>query len=110
MGDRSDYTHPMPRLDDIGARSANGWDLDATVSGGRPDTRTLFAQAMEKVARRQACPRHHFPDAPRRVGEKLVCAHCGVDMRMDHVTLNLEGYAAAGGDPEDVALWRKPTP
>lgn len=69
-----------------------------------------FGLILEEVRANQArldnCKRHHFPTWPENIGRalglKVDCCNCGgtIDARM--AAAYARGYAAAGGDPNDV--------
>lgn len=75
---------------------------DITPSGGKPGV--LMAEIVERNRRSCACPRHFYPHDPEgyRIGQKVQCAHCGVNASLTEIGSYLRGYMAAGGNPADV--------
>lgn len=68
----------------------------------------LFEEIQANQMRLDNCPRHHFPtmpDAarlPYMIGLKLDCATCGGSIDALQAYAYTRGYAAAGGNPNDV--------
>lgn len=69
-----------------------------------------FADAQANVAALDACPRHHFEISDELIaqgvgamfGMKLNCHRCNGRMDMLHINQYVRGYAAAGGNPNDI--------
>lgn len=75
-------------------------------SPGRPslEMRRLMEEVRENVRRWQACPKHRFATGAEgvRLGDRVRCEACGVDVSLLDAATYVRGYMAAGGDPEEV--------
>jgi hypothetical protein len=65
----------------------------------------IYRRAHDNREKLNACDRHLF-DTPFPIpvpfGTKLSCSRCGGRMAADAVFEYINGYKAAGGDPNDV--------
>ena len=62
-------------------------------------TDTLIDQIKADLARKDACPLHHFKgDDVLVFGARHTCQTCGGEFRLSEIGLYLRGFAAAGGD------------
>lgn len=63
----------------------------------RKELHDMFLDVKENHKKRIKCPHHDFGKYSKESGfnPKLTCRHCGAWM-------NVLGYAAAGGNPNDV--------
>lgn len=72
---------------------------------GYPTFDKIWAEVRENNRRWRECPRHLFeawnPDE-RKFGEKLTCKNCGASEMLNDIARYIEGYKAAGGDPNDI--------
>lgn len=74
------------------------------------DSKRLWAQAQANVELLNGCSRHHFAMTDEQVvagpaalfGKKLTCQRCNGQMDMLGVNQYVRGYAAAGGNPNDI--------
>lgn len=69
-----------------------------------------FALVLEEIKANQKrldqCKRHHFPSWPQNIsthlGLKVDCCNCGGQMDARMAASYTRGYAAAGGDPNEI--------
>jgi hypothetical protein len=67
------------------------------------DGKKLFAEVVENNRRWTSCDGHRFAAIePYRIGQRHTCIKCGGTKSMIDIMYYLEGYEAAGGDPNDV--------
>lgn len=67
------------------------------------DTMSIaFIEAQENIARIDSCKRHHFPTIKIEFGAKVTCSICGGVLSVLEVRHYILGYAAAGGNPNDI--------
>ena len=68
------------------------------------DTAALWAEAQSNRAKLDGCARHFFNigDPPYRLGQKFECTNCGGVMDAVQAFRYVQGYKAAGGNPNDV--------
>lgn len=74
------------------------------------DSKRLWAEAQANVEKLNCCPRHLFEMTDEQVnagpaalfGKKLTCQRCKGRMDMINVNQYVRGFAAAGGNPNDV--------
>lgn len=74
------------------------------------DTKKLLAEIRENNRRWRECPRHRYeawnPDK-HQLGQKHTCLQCGSSKSLTDIGCYIEGYQAAGGDPNDIMPnWR----
>ena len=71
---------------------------------GKRELRQIFKDVRENSDKRDACPRHDFGQYPMppKLRIKLTCKHCGAWMQICDISIYAKGYAAAGGNPEDI--------
>lgn len=62
----------------------------------------ILAEMQENRNRLNECPRHFWPTIEISIGAKCVCAKCGGYMPVLEAAEYLNGYRAAGGNPNDV--------
>ena len=64
----------------------------------------LLAEVRANQAKLDACPRHYFDpgDPPYKFGSKFTCTKCGGIMDAVHAFRYVQGYKAAGANPNDV--------
>lgn len=64
----------------------------------------LYAEIRANQNRLDACKRHRFDlgDPPYEFGMKVTCQNCGGEMDAIKAFVYVQGYEAAGGDPNDV--------
>lgn len=63
----------------------------------------ILEGVKENISRLKGCSKHKFikPDQPWMM--KLIpCEHCGGVMRLTDIGRYIEGYKAAGGNPNDI--------
>lgn len=73
----------------------------------------ILEQIRENQDRVRGCRVHVFPAIGNnyRLGQKLTCLNCGGVMDLREVGNYLRGFAAAGGNPQDVLPdWNEATP
>lgn len=70
---------------------------------------SVFEHAWQKALKNRdkldACPGHRFsfpPGTAMTLQTKLTCRRCGGDMGLVPINYYCRGYAAAGGDPNEV--------
>lgn len=70
----------------------------------REESAALFAEVKANQARLDRCKRHLFElgPPPYRFGMKLTCQNCGGTIDAIKAFVYVQGYEAAGGDPNDV--------
>lgn len=76
----------------------------------REESLELFEQIKANRRRLDAYPKHRFDlgEPPYRFGEKATCQNCGGSMDLTDIGQYARGYAAAGGNPNDVVPnWSK---
>lgn len=69
----------------------------------------LAGKIRADTAAWNACPKHRFPRLPGNgpLSTRVRCEVCGVERMLVDVVEYVRGYAAAGGDPDDVLPgWR----
>lgn len=72
------------------------------------DPALLLEEIKANQHRLDGCKRHRFPtlpptnEIPFRIGLKLDCINCGGSLDALQAYAYARGYAAAGGDPNDV--------
>lgn len=77
----------------------------------REESIALFEQIKENRSKLDGCARHRFEigEPPYAMGQKVACTNCGGSLGLVEIAAYTRGYAAAGGDPGDVAPgWHKP--
>ena len=63
----------------------------------------VYEELQANQKRLNECKRHHFPTFPEvTLGMKLDCSKCGGRMDAVHAYAYAKGYAAAGGDANDI--------
>lgn len=65
----------------------------------------IWADVKANHARLLSCKTHRFPDAvanPPKFGGKVKCERCEGVMSLTDASHYFDGFAAAGGDPNDV--------
>lgn len=66
-------------------------------------TNVILEELQENQKRLDNCKRHHFPTFPEvTFGMKLDCSKCGGRIDAVRAYEYAKGYAAAGGDPNDI--------
>ena len=69
----------------------------------REEVREIMFSVKANHSKLLNCVAHQFPaQAEYGLGCKLTCTRCGGEMRLTDIATYLRGYAAAGGNPEDV--------
>ncbi len=72
------------------------------------DPALLLEEIRANQKRLDECKRHHFPTLPptdqigTMLGLKLTCSKCGGIMDARMAASYTRGYAAAGGDPNEI--------
>ena len=68
------------------------------------ETGALYAAIKANQKRLDNCKRHRFDlgDPPYHFGMKVTCQNCGGEMDAIKAFVYVQGYEAAGGDPNDV--------
>jgi hypothetical protein len=79
----------------------------------REEMLALAERAKDEARRWRECPRHEFDPLPTGsgtllLGMRVACKRCRVERRIMDVIDYVRGYAAAGGDPEDVLPGYRP--
>lgn len=68
-----------------------------------PAFELIYAEVKANQQRLDSCKRHHFPTLPPFTpSAKFTCSNCGGEMRHDCAAAYTRGYAAAGGDPNEI--------
>lgn len=62
----------------------------------------IWREVQENGRRLRACKRHRFESIDLPLGAKRACLACGGTMAATDIAWYCEGYAAAGGNPDDV--------
>ena len=62
----------------------------------------LFKQVQENLKKIRECSKHEFNIEERKPFAKLTCNNCGGTVDSSYVLHYIQGYKAAGGDPEDI--------
>lgn len=67
-------------------------------------TMRLWRKVKDNRDRLNACSKHKFdcPNPPYKLGMKLVCLNCGAEMRGEAIFEYMNGFIAAGGNPNEV--------
>lgn len=68
----------------------------------KAEARKLFEEAKENARRRSSCAKHSFPEWERKLGQRFTCAACGCTADLSYVCAYVDGYAAAGRNPNDI--------
>lgn len=71
----------------------------------RKELHDIFLDVKENHKKRIKCPHHDFGKYPKGIGHhntRLTCRHCGAWMNVLDIIHYADGYAAAGGNPNDV--------
>lgn len=67
------------------------------------DRKKLWEEVKANSRRWRSCDVHRFePTEPYRFGQRHTCVKCGGTKPMIEIMYYLDGYEAAGGDPNDV--------
>lgn len=67
------------------------------------DPALLLDEIKANQKRLDECKRHHFPTTPPlTLNVKFTCANCGGVINALNAYAYARGYAAAGGDPNDI--------
>lgn len=69
------------------------------------DYKKMLADIRENHRRWRECPRHLYRawDANKhRLGQKHTCLNCGSSKSLTDIGCYIEGYQAAGGNPNDI--------
>jgi ferredoxin-like protein FixX len=69
------------------------------------DYKKMLADIRENNRRWRECPRHLYRawDANKHsLGQKHTCLNCGSSKSLTDIGCYIEGYKAAGGDPNDI--------
>ncbi len=70
------------------------------------DPALLLEEIKANQQRLDECKRHHFPTWPsgisRHLGLKVDCCNCGGQLDARMAASYTRGYAAAGGNPNDI--------
>ena len=69
------------------------------------DYKKMLADIRENHRRWRECPRHLYRawDANKHsLGQKHTCLNCGSSKSLTDIGCYIEGYKAAGGDPNDI--------
>lgn len=68
--------------------------------------RIMLDEIKENQARLDACSKHHFPSWPTDISThlhlKVDCSKCGGTIDALRAASYARGYAAAGGDPNEI--------
>lgn len=62
----------------------------------------ILAELQDNQNRLDECKRHYWPSMEYTIGAVCVCANCGGCMKVVEAAEYLNGYRAAGGNPNDV--------
>lgn len=70
----------------------------------KEESKALLAEIRANQKSLDECPRHFFDlgPPPYRFGLKLTCQNCGGEMDAVKAFVYIQGYEAAGGNPNDV--------
>lgn len=66
------------------------------------DGKALLAEIRANRAKLKGCPCHRFVDQKANLGKKVTCADCGGQMNLTELGGYMDGYRAAGGNPNDI--------
>jgi hypothetical protein len=66
------------------------------------DTKALLAEVQENARRLRGCALHRFAAVDRKLGQKFECLECGGTIDGVRLLFYIDGYKAAGGDPNDI--------
>lgn len=66
------------------------------------DGKQILAEIRANRAALKGCACHLFVDQKCNLGKKVECSRCGGKMCLTELGGYMSGYAAAGGDPNDV--------
>ena len=83
----------------------NNLDTLSNVTGlPKEQVSSIWDQVQANLKQLRSCKRHTFLIPKGRIGlnDDLHCGKCGGTMRHVSVRTYVDGYIAAGGDPEDV--------
>lgn len=72
-----------------------------TISGS--DLKLLWEEVKANAVRLRACGGHRFGPLVRDHKTRYRCAVCMGEAEFEYVLAYCEGFAAAGGDPKEVA-------
>lgn len=87
------------------AAVADGREVLSRISGlPKQEVQSIWEEVKENHRRWRSCPRHRFstPEGGVTIGTKLVCECCGATADLVKISTYIEGYVAAGGNPDDV--------
>lgn len=64
----------------------------------------MFDEIKENRQRLDNCKLHHFPTLPKplEITSKFDCSNCGGRIGHQEASAYTRGYAAAGGDPNEI--------
>lgn len=66
------------------------------------DMRALWEEAKENNRKLSECKRHEFEGGSVRLGQKMICRHCGGSMGLVNIGEYISGYEAAGKSADDI--------
>jgi hypothetical protein len=68
------------------------------------DSKALFAEVKANAAKLTACKQHHVDlgEPPYKFGMTCICTNCGGTMKAVDLFRYVQGFEAAGGNPNDV--------
>lgn len=70
---------------------------------GRSDLQQIWDDVKVNNARLRACAKHRFEGGEiKKLGDKYTCQNCGGTMDISRIGSYVEGYVAAGCDPNDI--------
>lgn len=66
------------------------------------DVTGIFRQVQDNRVKLNGCAAHRVDPGKYKLGQKMECENCHGTMNGPDFVLYAKGYAAAGGDPNDV--------
>jgi hypothetical protein len=64
--------------------------------------RVILDAAKANIAKRDNCARHKFKPEEYAFGKNMECTACGCKVPLHYIHPYVQGYMAAGGDPNDI--------
>lgn len=64
--------------------------------------RKILAEIKANSAKLDSCKLHKFDRLERTPGKKFTCQNCDGEVNVTFVHAYIQGYKAAGGDPNDI--------
>lgn len=68
----------------------------------KAEAQALFAEVRENQAKLKNCAGHRIDPAQYKFGQRTPCLNCGGTLRGEQLAWYIDGWTAAGRDPNEV--------